>query len=88
MASARCLTIESRTAFDSFYPMEVIALKNEQEEYLKKFKQAYHLFAESREYPIRMFDALPERWLKFEQPTSFSGKAMRNEYFVFQIEQL
>lgn len=79
------VAIESRTPFDSFYPMEVIALQKEKETYRKKFKIAYHLFAEDRKYPVRMMDDIPQKWLNNDQPTTFSGEAMKNEYYAFQI---
>jgi len=82
---ATCTAFESRTAFDSFYPMEVIALEEEKEQYSKKYKQAYHLFAEDRAYPVRMKDNIPQRWLEVSQSTSFSGSALQNEYYTFQI---
>ena len=85
MVNATCIAFESRTAFDSFYPMEVIALEEEKGQYLKKYKQAYHLFAEDRAYPVRMKDNIPQRWLEVSQSTSFTGSALRNEYYTFQI---
>lgn len=85
VAKATCVAFESRTAFDSFYPMEVIALKTEKEQYLKKQKQTFHLFTEDRKYPVRMQDNIPQRWLEHSQSTSFAGKAMKNEYYAFQI---
>ena len=60
VTKATIVAFESRTAFDSFYPMEVIALKTEREQYLKKHKQAFHLFAEDRAYPVRMQDNIPQ----------------------------
>lgn len=85
LAKVKFLRFESRTAFDTFYPMEVIALETEKVEYLQNFKQEYHLFAEDRKFPVRMQDNIPQRWLDFPQPTSFSGEAAKNEYYAFQI---
>lgn len=85
LAQARCIRFESRTSFDSFYPMEVIALTEEKKAYTKKYKHSYHLFEESREFPVRMKDDIPQRWINYAQPASFSGKAMKNEYYAFQI---
>ncbi|MCK5208513.1 MAG: hypothetical protein KAQ79_10845, partial [Cyclobacteriaceae bacterium] len=85
LAKAKCLKFESRTAFDSFYPMEVVALESEKEIYIAQFKNDYQLFAEDRKFPVRMQDNIPQRWLDFPQPTSFAGEAEKNEYYAFQI---
>ena len=82
---ATCLAFEARTEFDSFYPMEVIALASEKKDYANKFKQSYHLFAEGREFPVKMLDDTPQCWINYAQPASFAGKAMKNEYYAFQI---
>lgn len=80
-----CIAIESRTAFDSFYPMEVIALDTEKEEYQKRNDKEYLVFVEDRKHPIRMTDNIPEKWINYTQQASFHGTALRNEYYVFQI---
>lgn len=85
LANATGKEIQARTPFDSFYPMEVIALEIEKEAYLGKNERDYQLFAEDRKFPVRMNDNIPSRWLKSKQPASFSGEASRNEYYAFQI---
>ncbi|MCK5103134.1 MAG: hypothetical protein KAR17_09970, partial [Cyclobacteriaceae bacterium] len=85
LVKAKSVSIESTTPFDSFFPMEIIALGQEKEKYLRQFKQEYHLFAEGRKYPVRMQDNIPQRWIDFPQPTSFAGEAAKNEYYAFQI---
>lgn len=85
LPKAKCLKFESRTAFDSFYPMEVIALESEKKDYTAKLKNEYQLFAEDRKFPVRMNDNIPQRWLDFPQPAAFFGEASKNEYYVFQI---
>ena len=82
---ATLIGFEARTAFDSFYPMEVIALESEKEAYLEKYPGEYHLFTEDRSLPIRMKDNVPQKWMTIDQNTAFRGWAMRNEYYVFQI---
>ncbi len=84
-ARAICVRLESRTDFDSFYPMEVIAFESEKDQYREKYPQEYQLFAENRKFPVRMSDNIPQRWLGFAQPASFSGTAAKNEYYAFQI---
>ena len=82
---AEVVRIESRTAFDSFYPMEVIATEAETEAYRKTCSQAFYLFPEDRKYPIRMKHYLPQRWMEHKQGEIFRGGAQPNEYYAFQI---
>ncbi len=82
---ATCLRLESRTAFDSFYPMEVIALEEEKKAYKERYAKEYLLFVENRKFPVRMQDIIPYHWLDQRQPASFSGVAAKNEYYTFQI---
>jgi hypothetical protein len=82
---ARVLLFEARTAFDSFYPMEVTATDAEVRELGAKHpSEPYLLFAEDRAHPIRMTDRLPLRWIQNGPSASFSGAAQRNEFYVFQ----
>jgi hypothetical protein len=46
---------------------------------------AYLLFPEDRQFPIRMTDELPLRWVKSGPGKEFRGEAQRNEFYVFQI---
>ncbi len=85
VGKAEIKEIQSRSSFDSFYPMEVAATRGEVEEYKKNFKDGYLVFPEDRSYPIRMKDALPFRWIAGEPAGEFHGTAQRNEYYVLQI---
>jgi len=82
---AKVLSLQSRTAFDSFYPMEVVARKSEVSNLIHQFNSPYLVFPEDRKYPIRMFDDLPYNWVKSGPLNSFQGNAYRNEYYVFQL---
>lgn len=82
---ATVLFLESRTAFDSFYPMEVAATRKEKANLLKTHAQTLLLFPEDRQYPIRMTHDLPYKWIRQGPSTTFSGIALKNEYYVFQI---
>ncbi|MDD4698100.1 MAG: DUF6067 family protein [Fermentimonas sp.] len=83
--NAKIVEVQSRTDFDSFYPMEITATAKEEAEYCKKHKNNMLLFPEDRKFPIRMQDKLPLKWLEKKQGDSFIGKAQPNEYYVFQI---
>lgn len=82
---AKILSVESRTPFDSFYPMEIPATKNEEQDYIKSNWEKFYLFAEDRSNPIRMRDAIPVKWLDYVQGHQFSGTAAPNEYYTFQV---
>jgi len=77
--------IESRTDFDSFYPMEVIATASEITSLGKKYSQSLLLFPEDRRNPIRMRHDIPFKWVGETPSALFSGTADRNEYYTFQI---
>jgi hypothetical protein len=85
IANAKILAIESRTAFDSFFPMEIVPTVKEMESFLKKYPDPVLLFTESREFPIRMKDRIPLKWIQSGPSGKFTGTAMRNEYFAFQV---
>lgn len=82
---ASIIQIQSRTAFDSFFPMEVCATAAEVSTLLRKTKENYLLFPENRSFPIRMTNDLPQRWIMNNSKGVFKGKVKRNEYYVFQI---
>ncbi len=77
--------IQSRTAFDSFYPMEIIPTADEKRRFLESFKTDYLVFPEDRRYSIRMKDEIPLRWLDKTPGAVFEGRALKNEYYVFQL---
>jgi hypothetical protein len=83
--TAKLKCFQSRTAFDSFFPMEVIALSAEKKSLAGKFADDYLIFPEERLFPIRMRDEIPLRWVRKGPSAEFSGEACRNEYFAFQI---
>ena len=85
LPQAKLLEIQARTEFDRFDPMEVVATKAEVERLLAAHPGPFLLFPEDREYPIRMPDELPLRWIEQGPSRRFEGVARRNEYFAFQI---
>ncbi|MBN2651123.1 MAG: hypothetical protein JXR63_01975 [Spirochaetales bacterium] len=84
--SAALVKIESRTVFDSFYPMEVIATVDEVF-LLKKNNSGkpFMIFCEDREFPVKTKKDLPLRWIESGEKTSIDLKAKKNEYYSFQI---
>ena len=82
---ARVVAFQARTAIDSFYPMEVPATEEEVQRFCSQFADPVLIFAEDREHPIKMYEQLPLRWIRRGPQASFSGVALRGEFFVFQI---
>lgn len=85
LPKAICTEIQSRTDFDSFYPMEVIATQVEQEEFINSTSSNYIAIAEDRRFPIKMRNHLPLKWIKEGITNQFEGTAQKNEYYAFQI---
>ena len=84
-AIAKLTEFQSRTAFDSFYPMEVIALSSEKLSLLSRYTDDWLIFPEERSFPVRMRDEIPLRWVRKGPSGEFDGEALRNEYYAFQI---
>jgi hypothetical protein len=85
LSKVRCNEIQSRTAFDSFYPMEIIPTASEKAECIDQHPGDYLVFPEERKHPIRMKDEIPLKWIDDPPGTEFNGEACRNEYFCFQL---
>ena len=78
--------IQSIDAFNSFYPMEVIATKAETN--LVKsgnLGDSFIVFPEDRLYPIKMQNDLPYRWIQNGIKKTFSGLASKGEHYSFQL---
>ena len=84
--SADVKEFQSIDAFNTFYPMEVIATKAETDQLLSKHKgDDFLIFPEDRIYSIRMTDDLPQRWIARGPQYHYDGEAARNENFAFQL---
>lgn len=84
--NAHVETIQSVDAFNSFYPMEVVATGKEVQGLVKKYgNKGYIIFPESREYPIRMKEHLPMKWILNAPATYLKGTADKGEYFALQL---
>jgi hypothetical protein len=78
--------IQAVDAFNSFFPMEVIATQAEMQSLLSEHPEAaFLLFPEDRGHPIRMTMDIPLKWIKSGPEASFSGVTARGEYYAFQI---
>lgn len=78
--------IQSVNAFNSFYPMEVIATEKETTTLIQPYiKSPFILFLEKRQFSIKMKTDLPQRWILKGINSNFSDQAHKGEYFSFQI---
>ena len=84
--NAFCNEIQSVDAFNSFYPMEIIATAAETKNLQKKYAgAAFVVFPEDRMHPIAMKTDLPQRWISKGPSAVFTGTADRGENFSFQL---
>src|SRR6185436_14954174 len=85
-ANCNVKEIQSINAFNSFYPMEVIATAAETKKLVdKNSDKSFIVFPESRLYSIRMKNALPQRWIVKGPQNSFADVALRGEFLTFQL---
>ncbi len=83
---AKLIAFESRTRFDFFTPMGLIATAKEVEQLRSKYQHNPIIFPEDRAYPIRLRKQLPARWgLQGTAQSEFTGQAQRNEYYTWQL---
>ncbi|WP_427872748.1 glycoside hydrolase domain-containing protein [Flavobacterium sp. MMS24-S5] len=84
--NAAVTEIQSVNAFNSFYPMEVIATAAETSALLAKNNgNSFLVFPEDREHSIKLKSDLPQRWIQKGVQNSFSDTAMKGEYLAFQL---
>tara|TARA_R110000868_G_scaffold156599_1_gene383544 strand:- start:26457 stop:29465 length:3009 start_codon:yes stop_codon:yes gene_type:complete len=78
--------IQSVNAFNSFYPMEVIATASETAALIANNSgSSFIVFPEDRTNSIRMKKDLPQRWIQKGVQNSFSDTALQGEYLAFQL---
>jgi hypothetical protein len=78
--------IESIDTSNTFYPMEVIATRQETLALRQKHPGSpFLVFPEDRDHSIRMRNDLPYRWIKKGPQSAFTGLAARGENYAFQL---
>ncbi|MBR6807049.1 MAG: hypothetical protein IKM46_01575 [Clostridia bacterium] len=82
-ADAVVIAYESRTEFDSFYPMEMPMAEEEKVIFLGE--SPFCAVAESRLLPVRMKCELPFIWLDRQDRLTLSDTVFANEHYVFQV---
>jgi hypothetical protein len=81
---AQVVRWEARTEHDRFNEMEIIATATERDAWLAKHvSEQFFVFPETRERSVRMFDFVPEVWLKREAGPVFAARV--NEFYPFQL---
>jgi hypothetical protein len=86
LPTATVVAMESIDEFNSFSPMQVIATAAETNALLKaRGAVPFLLFPEDRTRAIRMRHDLPASWVSPTAPRSVTGKAMRGEWYAFQV---
>lgn len=86
LPAAGLVQYQAIDAFNSFYPMEIIATGAEKAGLLKAHPhESYLLFTEDRRYPIRMTTDIPYKWVADGPHEAFEGTADKGEYYVFQV---
>ncbi|HXB32082.1 MAG TPA: glycoside hydrolase domain-containing protein, partial [Puia sp.] len=84
--AARAVAIQSIDSFNSVYPMEVIATPSEMAALRANFKDSIFLvFPEKREYPIRMQEDLPYRWIERGPGGRVGGLARPMENYAYEL---
>ena len=88
---AKVVSFESIDALNSFYPMEIIATKDEKIKFIENASSlnnqsipAFIVIPEDRAYPIKMKDDLPLRWMQ-KDLTNFEASADKGEWYAFQL---
>jgi len=83
---SNALALQSVNAFNSFYPMEIVATQKETQTLLAAHRsEPYVVFAEDREHPIRMRYDFPYRWGQKGVRNVFADNAMKGENFAYQL---
>lgn len=85
LPNAKVERIESRSNFDAFTSIGLIATAKEITAILEKYKDNFLVYTEDRTFPIRLPNTIPARWAKKAPTLSFDGEASKNEYYCWQI---
>jgi hypothetical protein len=83
--TAKIMEVQSRTNFDSFYPMELIAFQEEKKSLVSNINDDYFSIVETRDFPIRMRDNIPSKWINQKSRKKLDAQVCKNEYFCFQV---
>lgn len=86
LPAAHVLRYDAVDDFDAYTPMERTATPDALKTLLDAHAtDALLLFPETRANPVRMFDAVPERWVQRGPGGALADTAQRGEYLSFQV---
>lgn len=86
LPQASVVEIQAIEALHSFFPMQVIATRDEVSALMATHpSSAFLVFPEDRSNPIKMPDDLPLRWVRRGANGPVAGEALRGEYYAFQL---
>ncbi len=85
LPGAEVTSIQSINDFNSFFPMEIVACKEEVAEFVSKYPRDYYLFPEYPTNPTKMKQQLPWHWISRGLKNGISDNVKRGEFYVFQI---
>lgn len=85
LPQAKLISLQSTDKFNSFFPMEVIATRQETDSFMKAHPADYHIFPEYRNYPARMKHELPWHWINRGRRNGIRDYVQRGEYYSFQL---
>lgn len=86
LPAAKVLRYEAVDDFDAYTDMERTATPGEMLSLLAAHgDEPLLLFPETRDHPVRMFDAVPQRWATHGPGGTLADSALRGEYLSFQI---
>ncbi len=78
--------IQSVNAFNSFYPMEIIATKAETSQLISKSRnKSLLVFPEDRMHPVKITNDIPRRWVEKGLRSTFADTAAKGENFTYQL---
>ncbi len=81
-----CYEIQSVNAFNSMFPMEIIAAKSKTDSLLNNYTdKSFIVFPEDRMHPIKMTKDLPQRWIVKGVQNNFADTTLKGENFSFQL---
>lgn len=85
LPEAKLVMIQSCDSFNSFFPMEIIATKEETDSFLNINPDDYTVFPEYREYPARMKHQLPWLWVNRGIRNGIKDQVKKGEFYTFQL---
>ncbi len=85
LPKGRTTRIQSVNAFHSFFPMEVVATREETAKFMAGAPAGWRAVAEHRDHPVRMRHFIPRLWVDARNPASLASEVLRDEEFTFQV---